>query len=95
MNVTVPFLKSLLGTTSQECIDFPFAISSNGYGDMIMNGIRESAHRCMCRLAHGEPPKDKPYALHNCKNNKKCINPNHLRWGTQLENTHEYYVDLL
>lgn len=38
-------------------------------------------------LATGELPKDL-YALHKC-DNKKCINPDHLAWGTHQQNMRE------
>jgi len=30
-----------------------------------------------------------PYALHSC-NIKACVNPGHLRWGSQQENMDDY-----
>ena len=47
------------------------------------------AHRVVCRLAHGEPPPDKPQATHSC-HNKWCINPRHLRWGSAKDNAADY-----
>ncbi len=38
-----------------------------------------------CEAAHGAAPEGKPNALHNC-GNPSCVNPHHLRWGSQSEN---------
>jgi hypothetical protein len=45
--------------------------------------------RLVLEEAIGPPPAGKPHALHNTRNGcvgGPCINPDHLRWGTHLEN---------
>lgn len=48
-------------------------------------GKYTKAHRLMCEAAHGPAPADS-VAMHSC-NNKWCINPNHLSWGTPSQNS--------
>lgn len=68
-----------------DCIPWPFAKGSSGYGHMVYQGIETSAHRVMCEMKHGAPPSPDYEAAHSC-NNRVCCNPNHLRWATKSEN---------
>lgn len=69
------------------CLIWPFARLSSGYGTVEWDGNTVTAHRQMCRLAHGEPPTTKHNAAHNCGNGfLGCIHPKHLRWATPSEN---------
>lgn len=70
---------------SLECLIWPFAKISTGYGQFRRNGTRVYAHRIMCELAHGKCPTNKKEAVHTCRNTS-CVNPNHLRWATHIEN---------
>lgn len=67
-----------------DCLLWPFGKLSNGYGSLMHNGHRRTAHSLMCELAHGPAP-DGTEAAHNC-GVRACCNPNHLRWATGLEN---------
>jgi hypothetical protein len=71
-----------------DCLIWPFARGSKGYGSVKFRGRTMGAHRAMCILAHGEPPSDGRWdAAHSCGNgNIACVNPNHLRWATMAEN---------
>ena len=45
--------------------------------------------RIVCEEAHGPPPSPRHNALHDTANGcvgSLCVNPDHLRWGTQKEN---------
>lgn len=61
-----------------------FAWPAN-YGAIWRDGRTQKAHRWALILTGGEPPADKPKAIHSC-DNPPCCNPNHLRWGTVKEN---------
>jgi len=79
------FIKSLLGHAGDACVDWPFSKNDGGY-PVIRRGKKTIfAHREACRLAHGDPPPDKPQAAHNC-GRRLCVNPNHLRWASYIEN---------
>lgn len=66
-----------------ECMRGPF--SGNWYHAVKVGpGKYNKAHRLMCEAAHGPPPSG-AVVMHSC-NNKWCVNPTHLSWGTQKEN---------
>ena len=80
------WLDNALKANTDECLEWPFFVltkgSDKGYGKY----LKQYTHRIVCKLAHGEPLPDKPFALHAC-HNRKCCNPKHLRWGSAKENT--------
>lgn len=80
------WLRKQSTVTTDECIIWPFrAHYKNGYGSLWIDGKITGAHRAMCALAHGEPPSPTHQSAHSC-NNRRCVNPHHLRWATQSEN---------
>lgn len=84
------WIKDHASYTGDDCIPWPFAIGKLGYGVMVYRGKRRVASRVMCIIAHGEPPTKKYEAAHSCGNGHiGCMNPQHLRWATKLENHHD------
>ena len=69
-----------------ECWNWTARLDILGYGHFYLNGKNERAHRCSLVLAHTAQPYNKQYALHRCKQNRRCCNPNHLYWGDQQDN---------
>ena len=51
---------------------------------------KEPIARLICRVFHGKQPTGSVH-LHSC-DNKACINPEHLSWGTQSQNIKDAFV---
>lgn len=81
---------AILAYDGDDCLSWPYAKDKNGYGLGEMGGKLRRAHRYICSLVNGEPPTSKHEAAHSCGNGHLgCVNPNHLRWATTLENQRE------
>jgi hypothetical protein len=78
-----------------ECLIWPFARFSNGYGAVVdPSGRTTHAAIVMCIAAHGPAPEGKPFALHSCAGGKNaCTSQRHIRWGTQAENMADSVAD--
>jgi hypothetical protein len=76
------------GHLGDACFRWPFAISKiNGRARVDFMGKTYPASRMMCIVAHGEPPAETMHAAHSCGNGHLgCLNPNHIRWATPVEN---------
>jgi hypothetical protein len=59
----------------------------HGYGRFCHSSTEEKAHRYSYRLAKGEIPEGLNL-LHSC-DVRRCVNPDHLKPGSQLENVQD------
>lgn len=71
---------------SGRCWDWTGPLHSTGYGNVSApSGKSGYAHRMSFFLTHGRMPSPGMYILHSC-DRPRCVNPAHLREGTQQEN---------
>lgn len=69
---------------STRCWEWLGVTSRGGYGILRVRGIKRQAHRLMWELAHGPIPKSM-MIMHRC-DNPPCINPRHLKIGSNVDN---------
>lgn len=82
------FLREHVSFTSDDCLIWPFRKVASGYGLAVIGGVQKRASRWMCILAHGDPIPASLVAAHSC-GNPSCVNPGHLRWATNYENSQD------
>ncbi len=89
------FLEEALRSDTDECILWPYAIASHGYGMLQVNGELKLAHRVALERSVGPPPTPRHQATHapSICHEPACINPRHLRWATAAENAFDRRVD--
>lgn len=89
LHTALDTLSALISAETDECIEWPFAVSSNGYGKVWHKKRAACAHRVACEMTYGPPPDPRLDAAHSC-GNRKCVNPAHLRWATRSENNIDF-----
>ena len=81
------FLDQVLTYEGDECLAWPYAKNSLGYGQLWFNGVVTFVHRLSCEDANGPPPTPKHEACHSCGNGHlACVTKAHLTWKTHSEN---------
>lgn len=66
------------------CIEWTGCANQKGYGMMVYKGRIHAAHRVSWQEHFGAIPSG-IMVMHKC-DNPKCVNPEHLRLGTQQDN---------
>lgn len=86
-NVRLPWMEQHVDYEGDDCLIWPFSRNKDGRPQVKISGKTKMAARVMCEMAHGKPPSPGLEAAHSCgKGNEGCVNPNHLRWATPVEN---------
>jgi len=85
--VPLQYLQEHVDYDGDDCVPWPFAKFSDGYGAVTFRGQQTTANNVMCTLAHGEPPTPLYESAHSCgRGHEGCVSPRHLRWATRSEN---------
>jgi DNA-binding XRE family transcriptional regulator len=78
------------GFSGDECLVWPFATFSNGYGAVNDDPRGRVASRVMCWRAHGAPPTPEHEAAHSCGNGHLgCVHQGHLSWKIPVVNAED------
>ena len=79
-------LKTPSGT--KGCIQWKFSRDNKGYAKRSSREHETNiVHRQLAMDLIGDPPQDKPHAMHTCGNGHLgCVNPHHIKWGSAKDN---------
>lgn len=81
------FRQVVLAYEGDECLTWPYARATNGYGHLKRDGRTYSVHRLVCIEVNGPPPSQEHDAAHACGNGHlACCTKRHLSWKTPKEN---------
>ena len=84
------FEEVVLNYRGSECLIWPFAAGSTGYGLLRHSGRQRVVSRIVCEIINGPPPMDNSQAAHTCGRGRLgCVAPTHLRWASPSENQHD------
>lgn len=81
---TKEFIDQAIASDTDDCILWPYAKNKGGYGIFTHEKKKHLVHRFVLNAV--DPcPDPSLFCLHSC-DTPACINPKHLRWGTQQNN---------
>jgi hypothetical protein len=73
--------------TGDECLIWPYARNSAGYGHLSLNGRNQLVSRLVCDKVNGWSNLPWDEAAHSCGNGHLgCCAGKHLRWASAIEN---------
>lgn len=85
MNIETRFAKYYTKGSPEECWIWTGCKNQHGYGQIRVESKGIKAHRFALEIYLGRPITEGMCVLHSC-DNPSCVNPNHLREGTQQDN---------
>lgn len=87
------FYEQLFLRVERACIAWPYARLTNGYACLSRGRKSYLVSRLICEHLHGPAPSVRHEAAHSCNNGHDgCVNPQHLRWATPVENAADKVV---
>ncbi len=87
------FRDVVLSYEGDECLKWPYAKSSSGYGKLWVDGRLQVVARLICERVNGPPPTPEHEAAHSCGNGHEgCVTKRHLSWKTPKENSTDQLV---
>jgi hypothetical protein len=72
---------------TNNCWEWQGCVDNDGYGRIQINKVRWKTHRLSYHIHKGNIPSNL-VVCHSC-DNPKCVNPDHLWLGTQIQNTQD------
>lgn len=81
------WLRDHLTHHGKDCLTWPYSSNGQGYAIIGIDNFTYPVTRLICTFLYGLAPTNQHQAAHSCgKGHEGCVNPDHLRWATPLEN---------
>ncbi len=83
----------VLAYEGKDCLTWPYAKNSKGYGQMLHEGDTRLVSRLVCERIHGPAPTPEHEAAHSCGHgDQACVTKSHLSWKTPVGNWADRFV---